>query len=243
MARKPLPPRGPQLDVAGNPATAFVNTAAARDKNRQQGVTSYAELLTWSLQTGSLQAHDAERLAARAAEDPAAANAAYQHAAEVRSALIRLFIAVQLEKDLPAKDLHVFNQALARALPAARGIPAEQGVTWGWAGDAGALDRMLWPILHAAAELLISTEGRPQIRQCALKECRLFFVDRSPSRQRRWCEMKTCGNRAKSLRHYRKTGKARREDHDHSLGLWRTKRPRKKDQPEPKRHPLNRNVT
>ena len=227
MPRKPPPPRGPQLDLADDLSVAFVNTAAARDKNRQMGVSSYAELLTWSQRVDVLQAHDAERLAGLAAEAPAAAQAAYQHAEQVRRSLIRLFIAVQLEKELPAQDLEVFNQALARALQAARVVPAAQGVTWGFAGDADKLDRMLWPVLFSAAELLISTEGRPQVRQCALAECRLFFVDRSPSGQRRWCDMKTCGNRAKSLRYYRRRGKAEREAYNRGTGLWRTRRPRK----------------
>ncbi len=106
-------------------------------------------------------------------------------------------------------------------------IPAEVWVTWGWAGDADALDRMLWPVLFAAAELLISTEGRPQVRQCAMKGCRLFFVDRSPSLQRRWCEMKTCGTRAKSLRHYYRFGREQRDKHMRETGRWHNRKPRK----------------
>ena len=229
MAGKQPPPRGPQLEIAGDLAVAFVNTAAARDKNRQQGVSSYDELLTWAQQVGVLQAHDAESLAARAAEDPAAARTVWQQAARGRLALARLFVAVQLDEDLPADELAIFNQALARAAPAARLVPAEQGFAWGWSGDAKALDRMLWPIWVAAGELLISTGGLPHVRQCALKACRLFFVDRSPSKQRRWCEMKSCGNRAKSLRHYYRRGRAQRDKEFRDLGIWRTRRPRKRE--------------
>ncbi len=242
MARKPPPPRGPQLEIAGDLAVAFVNTAAARDNNRQQGVSSYPELLTWSQQVGVLQAHDAGRLARQATEDPAAALAAWAHAEAARRALVRLFIAIHMEKDLPAGDLEVFNRSLARALPAARVVPAAEGVDWGWAGDADDLGRMLWPVLFAAAELLISTEGRPQVRQCALKECRLWFVDRSPSRQRRWCEMKTCGNRAKSLRHYYRHARERRDKHMRGVGIWHVRRPRKQQQLPKSARRRNRNV-
>ncbi len=227
MAKTPPPPRGPQLDLAGDLAVAFVNTAAARDNNRQQGVSSYAELLTWAQQASLLQAHDAKRFVRLAGDDPAAAGAVWERVEAERRALARLFGAVQMRKDMPAKDLEVFNRALARALPATRVVPAEQGLAWGWAGDSDALDRMLWPVLFAAAELLISTEGRPQVRQCAFKGCLLFFVDRSPSRQRRWCEMKTCGNRAKSLRHYYRRGRAARDKSMRNIGLWTRKKPRK----------------
>lgn len=242
MAKKQLPPRGPQLEIAGDLAVAFVNTAAARDVNRQQGVGSYPDLLTWSQQVSILQAHDAERLAAKAAEDPAAAQVAFAGADKTRRALMRLFIAMQLEKALPPGELEIFNRALGKMLPAARVVPCEQGLAWGFAGDDGALDRMLWPVLFAAAELLISAKGRPHVRQCGAKDCRLFFVDRTPSRQRRWCEMKTCGNRAKSLRHYHRSGKAQREDYNRKAGLWRRKRPRATQQDgDPPRGP-NRNV-
>ena len=99
MARKPPPPRGPQLDIAGDLGVTFINTAAARDKNRQQGIADYAELLAWSQQVGVLQAHDAERLAARAASEPEAAHAVYTRTVGARRAVARLFIATQLERD------------------------------------------------------------------------------------------------------------------------------------------------
>ena len=70
------------------------------------------------------------------------------------------------------------NEALGAALPALRMVRAEQGVTWGWAGDEDALDRMLWPVVFSAAELLIAAQGRPHVRQCAFKDCKLFFARR-----------------------------------------------------------------
>ena len=227
MSKKNSSPRGPQLALAGDLSVAFVNTAGAREKNCQKGVGNYAEWLTWGQQTGVIQPLDAERLSRAATQRPEAAAAAYARADRLRAALTRIFAAQQMEEELPAVDLRTFNTALAEALPAIRLVPGESGLGWGWAGDDDALDRMLWPVLHAAAELLISTQGRPQVRQCALSGCRLFFVDRSTSRQRRWCEMKTCGNRAKGLRYYRKTGKPRRGDSNFDIGLWRTRRPRR----------------
>ncbi len=226
MSKNNLPPRGPQLKLAGDLSVAFVNTAGAREKNRQQGITSYAEWLTWGQQAGVLQPLDAERLSQVAAARPRDATAAYARADGLRAAMARMFVALQTEKELPAGDLRTFNDALSEALPALRLVPGDPGPTWGWAGAENALDRMLWPVLHSAAELLIATEGRPQVRQCALSGCRLFFVDRTASRQRRWCDMKTCGNRAKGLRYYRRTGRAVRENRRPDTGRRRTRRPR-----------------
>lgn len=40
-----------------------------------------------------------------------------------------------------------------------------------------------------------------RLRVCANGGCRWVFVDRSPAGRRRWCDMRTCGNRAKVARH------------------------------------------
>lgn len=40
-----------------------------------------------------------------------------------------------------------------------------------------------------------------RLRVCANDGCRWLFVDRSPGGRRRWCDMRTCGNRAKVARH------------------------------------------
>ena len=40
-----------------------------------------------------------------------------------------------------------------------------------------------------------------RLRVCADDTCRWLFVDRSPAGRRRWCDMRTCGNRAKVARH------------------------------------------
>ncbi len=40
-----------------------------------------------------------------------------------------------------------------------------------------------------------------RIRICDADDCQWRFVDRSPAGRRRWCDMRTCGNRAKVARH------------------------------------------
>ena len=113
------------------------------------------------------------------------------------------------EEVLPGGDLDLVNDAAGRALGAARLVPGEKGLKLGFVGDEDALDRVLWPVLHAAIQLLLSLEGRPHVRQCACPGCRLFFVDRTPSGQRRWCE-RICANRDKALRFYYRTARAER---------------------------------
>ncbi|MFB9903052.1 CGNR zinc finger domain-containing protein [Allokutzneria oryzae] len=49
---------------------------------------------------------------------------------------------------------------------------------------------------------LLLEDRPPTIRVCALDTCGLRFVDRSPARNRQWCSMARCGNRAKARQHY-----------------------------------------
>ena len=46
------------------------------------------------------------------------------------------------------------------------------------------------------------TAGHPErIRVCASETCEWIFYDASPTARCRWCDMSTCGNRAKAARH------------------------------------------
>ena len=60
----------------------------------------------------------------------------------------------------------------------------------------GALARLVEPIVREIAT------GRPErLRACADDSCRWVFYDDSRTGRRRWCDMATCGNRAKAARH------------------------------------------
>jgi predicted RNA-binding Zn ribbon-like protein len=61
----------------------------------------------------------------------------------------------------------------------------------------GALARLAEPL----ALTLGSTDAIGRMRTCADDECRWVFFDGSRTHQRRWCDMASCGNRAKAARH------------------------------------------
>lgn len=61
---------------------------------------------------------------------------------------------------------------------------------------AEALARLAEPLVEAIAE-----HRTDRFRICANDECRYVFLDESRTGRRRWCDMATCGNRAKVARH------------------------------------------
>jgi predicted RNA-binding Zn ribbon-like protein len=79
------------------------------------------------------------------------------------------------------------------------------------AGDPvdGALARLAEPLALA----LGSTDAISRLRTCADDACRYVFFDASRTHQRRWCDMASCGNRAKAARH-----RARARDGDQPAG-------------------------
>ena len=81
--------------------------------------------------------------------------------------------------------------------------PSEDMFEWTWVLDANDLDRVLWPIVRSAADLLTSGDLR-KVRQCARESCDWLFVDASKNHSRRWCSMNMCGSRVKARRYYQR---------------------------------------
>jgi predicted RNA-binding Zn ribbon-like protein len=117
--------------------------------------------------------------------------------------MYRVFTAV-IERWKPdATDLAVLNRELGRARAHERLTSGMRGIAWTWNAGGRDLDRILWPTVRSAADLLTSDELK-RLRQCDGEDCRWLFLDTSKNRSRRWCEMADCGNRAKVRRFRRR---------------------------------------
>jgi len=83
------------------------------------------------------------------------------------------------------------------------------GVGWAWqVAPAGPLaPALLAPVLWSAGDLLAGAVHR-HVRRCANERCLWLFLDQSKGGTRRWCDMASCGNRAKARRHYLRTKRA-----------------------------------
>ena len=191
----------------GQLALDFVNTVGGmRAEQPKEYLRGYEDLLAFGVQTGSVSAEQARKIADEARQRPAEAEAALAEAKELREALHRVFLR-RVDGHAPAPaDLALLGAALGRALAHRRLAAGEGCCALGWDG-AAALDAPWWPALAAAADLLASRDDLARVRVCGMSEageCGWLFVDRTKARTRRWCSMKDCGNRAKARRHYAK---------------------------------------
>jgi predicted RNA-binding Zn ribbon-like protein len=196
--------------VAGRLCLDFVNTVSGdRRYTVRERLNHYADLVAWSQQAGILADREAQRLREEADRRPDEAHDVLDRAVRLRETIYRIFWLVSEGNPPSPADLDALNRSLADALVHRKVVWTTDGFAWRWQGPDRALDRMLWPIAHSAAELLTSGDlGR--VRECAGDTCGWLFVDTSKNRSRRWCDMKDCGNRAKARRHYHRTRASRR---------------------------------
>ena len=135
----------------------------------------------------------------RVSADPDAAERVLAKIHRVRDAVRKVAYAVAENRPAPASALAEVNRAL-RAREIIELEPAADGITVGHrhVGDPvdDALARLTHPVVQA-----IAAGHEDRIRICANDECRWVFYDESRTGRRRWCDMATCGNRAKAARH------------------------------------------
>jgi predicted RNA-binding Zn ribbon-like protein len=172
-----------------------------RPEATKDRLKSYADLLAWSREAGLLDPKETRTLARRASDNPAEAQSAFKGAIEVRETLYRIYSALARGSQPGRADLAGLNDDLSHALPFARLAAGGEGYRWTWSGES--LDRPLWPVIRSAADLLTSDE-LGFVRECGSASCSWLFIDRSRTRRRRWCDMKTCGNRQKARRYYQR---------------------------------------
>jgi predicted RNA-binding Zn ribbon-like protein len=186
----------------------FANTLGGRlTAHPHESLTDYAALVSWSQQAGILAEDTARRLTEEVARRQAVAAMVLECAIALREAFYRIFSAVARQCSPQTTDLDCLNAILGEVLAALRITPTADGFAWDWTSDYHGLDRLLWPIAQSAAALLTSA-ALHTVRECAAPNCGWLFLDMSRNHNRRWCDMKACGNRAKARRHYERTKQA-----------------------------------
>lgn len=179
----------------------FVNTLPDRPCCQKERLTDFLRLLTWAKQAGLLSTQEAKQLARRARNDPGEVSQELDEAIDFRECLYRIFSTLAAGGCVARDDLGLLNRRITMAYSQLRVKEGECGFEWAYPEGQGFLDSVLRPIARSAAELLTSADIE-LIRECGADTCSWLFIDRSRTKRRRWCDMKTCGNRAKAKRFY-----------------------------------------
>jgi predicted RNA-binding Zn ribbon-like protein len=212
--------------IGGRLCLDFINTVDGRKSEsprRESGsinrlvlgdkLGEYSDLVEWSRHSGIVTAIEAGRLIKASKRKSTEARDVFDRAIALREALYRICKATLTGRRPQKVDLEIVNHELLGARTNERLTHGAHGFTWEWVGREAALDRMLWSIVHSAAELL-TTGDLSRLRECCGEECGWLFEDISRNRSRQWCDMQDCGNLAK-VRRYRtrqRTGNKTKND-------------------------------
>jgi predicted RNA-binding Zn ribbon-like protein len=174
----------------------FLNTIELESGSLVDQFESFDDAATWLIGRGVCHSGrgPAALLAPGVGEDEALARVR-----AVRGALREVAHAVSHERPADANALAEVNRAIgARERIELVGAPDGASVGHSHVGDPldDALARLADPLVHE-----IGAGRSDRVRICANDTCRWVFYDESRAGRRRWCDMATCGNRAKAARH------------------------------------------
>jgi predicted RNA-binding Zn ribbon-like protein len=112
-------------------------------------------------------------------------------------------------REVSEADAGTLNDALKKLNADSLVVPGPGQVAWQWVEKSSGVSRLLGRIVRSAAEVLTSDDIE-RVKSCAAKKCCWLFMDRSRSRNRRWCEMRTCGSQHKAKAYYKRKTVARK---------------------------------
>lgn len=192
---------------AGHLALDFANTVSWHASERaHEWLNSYQDLVTWGEITGILPVDQSWKLRSLAGSTPDIAGQIMERTIALREAIYHIFSSVAHGRHTDPDDLEILNQELHISSSKRYIDITNDHFTWKWSNDPLLLERIIWPVAQAAADLLVSEEIH-RVGECEGEGCGWMFLDLSKNQSRRWCSMNECGNRAKARRYYRKQKK------------------------------------
>ena len=185
----PVPPRS--VPVEPRPASSpelcinFVNTLIPPGAER---LGTYPDLLLWGADQGIVTPEILGQLQLRAAVSATEAETVMVECRRFREAVRNVLL-----PEPTAQQIDLVSAVLRRYLPQRSLRLIDRRAEWFWP-DRIDLERVLWPVAQSVLAL-VTSKRRERVRECV--SCKQLFVDTSRNNRRRWCDMKSCGNRAK----------------------------------------------
>ena len=161
----------------------------------------FEQFVRWLEAARVLDAERAATMRRRAHQQPAGALAVLGDARRVRTELRALAERGVASCDIRSEALAEINRVLGRSAGTRRlELQSDGSFVRAFVAVGDAFAGLLIPIVESASDALILSELE-RVRRCADPRCGRVFQDETKNGRRRWCDMATCGNRAKAARH------------------------------------------
>jgi len=180
----------------------FVNSELGL--RRLDALRDFETMVRWLESAIVLDAERSTSIRRRAQQQPAGAAAALVDARRVRSALRSLAERGPMSERVRTEGLMEINRVLGRSAGTRRlELRGDGSFVRSFVPVGDAFAGLVIPIVESAADALVLGE-LTRVRRCADPRCMRVFFDNTKNGRRRWCDMSTCGNRAKAARHREK---------------------------------------
>lgn len=185
----------------------FANTVDWHASERPgERLFSYEDLICWGKEASLINAIEADELLEEAQSEPEKAVETLMRARALREAIYRIFVVISSGGRPQADDLDLINAVLAGSLFTLRLVLRDGQYRCQWL--CAKEQRILGEVARSAVDLLTSKELE-RVKQCEGDHgCGWLFMDMTKNHTRRWCDMESCGSRAKAKRYYRRKQQA-----------------------------------
>ena len=155
--------------------------------------------LDWLVDHDLLHREARAHLLATFATSPATGNEILAKLQRVRKAMRGVLEATAAKRAPEPSDLEEVNRAL-RTHYIYELVPARDGLSLDHRHQGDPVDGAMARLAESIARELIQGDTS-RLRICENPQCRWVFKDTSRTGKRKWCSMRSCGNRAKVARH------------------------------------------
>ena len=175
--------------ISGNLALDLANTISWRNTVQEvDHLATFDDVLAWSKEVGLMGADFVA--------SPPEHRILLEQVLSLRKAVYAAGSAIASGHDPLRPDLDIICDIAAAALRHAS--LSRSPCTLHFEG----IYRVTGTIAWSALDLLRGDE-LSRLKQCPPDDCHWLFIDRTKNGSRRWCDMGTCGNRAKKMAHRR----------------------------------------
>jgi predicted RNA-binding Zn ribbon-like protein len=178
----------------------LANTWGDRSDPANDKLTDIHALLDWAHGAGVIGERERGELERAVHREPEKASSVLRSAVELRDTVFRLGSVIAAGEKPSERDVASLN-AFLESVPRQRLCCGDGCCEWEWPERGPDPRQVLWPVVQSAANL-VTSDDVSRIRECGAPDCNWLFIDRSRGGRRRWCDMSTCGNRAKARRYY-----------------------------------------
>jgi predicted RNA-binding Zn ribbon-like protein len=191
--------------IGGLPCLDFVNTAP--DGGRVDTLLDFQDLLTWLSEAQLIPREQLSEARRRWSGTPEA-RLAHRRALALRKSLREMLEQVLGGRGVPEASVTAINEVLRSRGGYPELIRTPGGLEQKFRRRFDSPCQLLAPIAEWAIDLLCNRQ-LSRVKRCANPGCGFYFYEVARNRRRRWCSMKTCGNRMKSAAFRRRQRLAR----------------------------------